>query len=409
MSSYQDTLDYLFNQFPQYQKIGFKAYKADLSNIQFLCESIDNPQNNFKTIHVAGTNGKGSVVHMLGSVLQHAGYKVGIFTSPHLVDFRERIKINGDLISRDFVVEFVQKYTPIFNKINPSFFEWSTCLAFHYFDNQKVDVAVIETGLGGRLDATNILLPKLSIITTIGKDHQNILGNSTEEIAVEKGGIIKENVPVVIGSQIKDEALIALQKIAKRKNSTIHFPHQTDLIDTDLKGDFQVYNSSIVSKAIELLKTHFQVNEDQLKSGLQNVVANTGLRGRWEILHSNPLTIADIGHNEQAVKFICKELEKINCKKKYVVLGFSEDKNIDNILRMLPKPYHYILTEATSTRAQSSELLNTKMKGYPNTIEIKNYKKAFLWAKSKATNEDLIFVGGSAFLVADILREFFPS
>ncbi len=409
MSSYQDTLDYLFNQFPQYQKIGFKAYKADLSNIQFLCESIDNPQNNFKTIHVAGTNGKGSVVHMLGSVLQHAGYKVGIFTSPHLVDFRERIKINGDLISRDFVVGFVQKYTPIFNKINPSFFEWSTCLAFHYFDNQKVDVAVIETGLGGRLDATNILLPKLSIITTIGKDHQNILGNSTEEIAVEKGGIIKENVPVVIGSQIKDEALIALQKIAKRKNSTIHFPQQTDLIDTDLKGDFQVYNSSIVSKAIELLKTHFQVNEDQLKSGLQNVVANTGLRGRWEILHSNPLTIADIGHNEQAVKFICKELEKINCKKKYVVLGFSEDKNIDNILRMLPKAYHYILTEATSTRSQSSELLNTKMKGYPNTIEIKNYKKAFLWAKSKATNEDLIFVGGSAFLVADILREFFPS
>ena len=172
MSSYQDTLDFLFNQFPQYQKIGFKAYKADLSNIQFLCESIDNPQNNFKTIHVAGTNGKGSVVHMLGSVLQHAGYKVGIFTSPHLVDFRERIKINGDLISRDFVVGFVQKYTPIFNKINPSFFEWSTCLAFHYFDNQKVDVAVIETGLGGRLDATNILLPKLSIITTIGKDHQ---------------------------------------------------------------------------------------------------------------------------------------------------------------------------------------------------------------------------------------------
>ena len=409
MSSYQDTLDYLFNQFPQYQKIGFKAYKADLSNIQFLCESIDNPQNNFKTIHVAGTNGKGSVVHMLGSVLQHAGYKVGIFTSPHLVEFRERIKINGDLISRDFVVGFVQKYTPIFNKINPSFFEWSTCLAFHYFDNQKVDVAVIETGLGGRLDATNILLPKLSIITTIGKDHQNILGNSTKEIAVEKGGIIKENVPVVIGSQIKDEALIALQKIAKRKNSTIHFPHQTDLIDTDLKGDFQVYNSCIVSKAIELLKTHFQVNEDQLKSGLQNVVANTGLRGRWEILHSNPLTIADIGHNEQAVKFICKELEKINCKKKYVVLGFSEDKNIDNILRMLPKAYHYILTEATSTRAQSSELLNTKMKGYPNTIEIKNYKKAFLWAKSKATNEDLIFVGGSAFLVADILREFFPS
>ena len=409
MSSYQDTLDYLFNQFPQYQKIGFKAYKADLSNIQFLCESIDNPQNNFKTIHVAGTNGKGSVVHMLGSVLQHAGYKVGIFTSPHLVDFRERIKINGDLISRDFVVGFVQKYTPIFNKINPSFFEWSTCLAFHYFDNQKVDVAVIETGLGGRLDATNILLPKLSIITTIGKDHQNILGNSIEEIAVEKGGIIKENVPVVIGSQIKDEALIALQKIAKRKNSTIHFPRQTDLIDTDLKGDFQLYNSCIVSKAIELLKTHFQVNEDQLKSGLQNVFANTGLRGRWEILHSNPLTIADIGHNEQAVKFICKELEKINCKKKYVVLGFSEDKNIDNILRMLPKPYHYILTEATSTRAQSSELLNTKMKGYPNTIEIKNYKKAFLWAKSKATNEDLIFVGGSAFLVADILREFFPS
>ena len=409
MSSYQDTLDYLFNQFPQYQKIGSKAYKADLSNIQYLCESIDNPQNNFKTIHVAGTNGKGSVVHMLGSVLQHAGYKVGIFTSPHLVDFRERIKINGDLISRDFVVGFVQKYTPIFNKINPSFFEWSTCLAFHYFDNQKVDVAVIETGLGGRLDATNILLPKLSIITTIGKDHQNILGNSTEEIAVEKGGIIKENVPVLIGSQIKGEALIALQKIAKRKNSTIHFPQQTDEIDTALKGDFQLYNSSIVFKAIELLKTQFQVNENQLKSGLQNIVANTGIRGRWEIIHSNPLTIADIGHNEQAVKFICKELEKINRKKKYVILGFSEDKNTDNILRILPKEYHYVLTEATSTRAQSSKLLNTKMKGYPNTIEIKNYKKAFLWAKSKATNEDLIFVGGSAFLVADILREFFPS
>ena len=264
MSTYQDTLEYLFNQFPQYQKEGVKAYKADLSNIYSLCSALGNPQNTLQTIHVAGTNGKGSVVHMLGSVFQEAGYKVGIFTSPHLSDFRERIKINGTPVSKEFVIEFVEKYKALFAPVNPSFFEWTTALAFYYFKKEKVDFAIVETGLGGRLDSTNVISPILSIITTIGKDHQNILGNSIKEIAYEKGGIIKENTPVIVGSQIKNEALDTIKTIAKEKNSKLHIAKNKDAIKSDLKGDFQLFNSSIVSKAIEILELKISVHKNHL-------------------------------------------------------------------------------------------------------------------------------------------------
>ena len=409
MSTYQDTLEYLFNQFPQYQKIGVKAYKPDLSNIYSLCNALGNPHNTLQTIHVAGTNGKGSVVHMLGSVFQEAGYKVGIFTSPHLSDFRERIKINGTPLSKEFVIEFVEKYKAIFAPVNPSFFEWTTALAFYYFKKEKVDFAIVETGLGGRLDSTNVISPIFSIITTIGKDHQNILGNSIKEIAYEKGGIIKENTPVIVGSQIKNEALDTIKTIAKEKNSKLHIAENKDAIKSDLKGDFQLFNSSIVSKAIEIFGLKFSIDKNQLNTGLQNVIKNTSLRGRWEVLDTKPLTIADIGHNEQAFSMICKELKKFNSKNIYFILGISDDKNIESMLEKLPHQIYYVITQPCTKRALSSTVLKDGMKNFPKTTEFKDPKKAFLWTKNTAQKEDLIFIGGSAFLVADILSEFFPT
>lgn len=408
MSEYQDTLDYLFNQFPQYQKIGKKAYKADLSNIISLCEIIGNPQKSLKCIHLAGTNGKGSTAHMLAAVLQQAKYKVGIFTSPHLTDFRERIKINGVVIPKSTVIAFVNKYKEAFKDVNPSFFEWSTALSFYYFEQQKVAIAIIETGLGGRLDSTNLITPLLSIITTIGKDHENILGNTIEEIAFEKAGIIKENIPVIVGPQIVGDALDTITKVARDKNSTLHIADNLNH-KTDLKGAFQKFNTAIIDKAVELLNPWLNITDHHLKTGLLNVVPNTQLRGRWEVLNDKPLIIADIGHNLQALKITVAELEKYSSKSIYFILGISADKNIEKMLSILPKDINYILTKPTTERAISTSMLKNKMKNFYSVSEIENSNKAFIKAKELAKEEDLIFVGGSAFLVAEILSDFFPS
>ena len=408
MSKYQGTLEYLFKQFPQYQKIGKKAYKADLSNITSLCKIVGNPQTNLKCIHIAGTNGKGSTAHMLASILQEAGNKVGIFTSPHLEDFRERIKINGHKISKKTVIEFVNNHKDAFKNVNPSFFEWTTALSFYYFRQKEVDIAIIETGLGGRLDSTNIVNPLISIITTIGKDHENILGNSIEEIAFEKAGIIKENKPTIIGTQITGDAFRVIERVAKEKKSTLYIADKLNY-KTDLKGDYQKYNAAITGKAIEVLKNNLNIGDTHLKTGLLNVSKNNLLRGRWQVLNEKPLIIADIGHNLQAFKMIASELERYSTKTIYFILGVSNDKNIEQMLSALPTEINYILTQSKTDRAISTSQLKNKMTNFISTIEIADSNKAFSKAKEMAKEGDFIFVGGSAFLVAEILSDFFPS
>ena len=406
MDDYKEIINYLFNQFPQYQQLGKQAYKADLSNITALCKLLNDPHKDLPCIHIAGTNGKGSVAHMLASIFQEAGYQTGIYTSPHLIDFRERIKINGELITKEFVIDFVNKNKTDFKKIGASFFEWTTALAFYYFKNKNTDINIIETGLGGRLDSTNIIHPQLSIITTIGLDHQNILGNTLEEIAWEKAGIIKNNTPVVLGPQVTGH-LSEFMDIAKTKNAPLLYTNNVK-IETDLIGNHQQYNGSTVFNAYQALKTIYNLTTDHFKTGLKNVVQNTGIRGRWEILNESPHTIADIGHNQQAFEFISKKLNTTTFNKGYFVIGFSDDKDIGSIINLLPKNMNYIITQPNNPRAKSVIELKNIMGGLSIDSVFENSIEAYKHARSVAQKEDLIFIGGSAFLVADILAEFFP-
>ncbi len=406
MENYHSIVNYLFNQFPQYQQLGKKAYKADLSNITKLCKLLGDPHNELPCIHIAGTNGKGSVAHMLASIFQEAGYQAGIYTSPHLIDFRERIKINGALIPKEFVIDFVNKNKNDFQKIGASFFEWTTALAFYYFKNQKTDINIIETGLGGRLDSTNIIDPQLSIITTIGLDHQNILGNTIEEITREKAGIIKNNTPVVLGSQVTGH-LSVFMDLANAKNAPLIFTDNIK-IETDLIGNHQQYNGSTVFNAYQALKSRYNLTTDHFKTGLKNVVQNTGIRGRWEILNEVPLTIADIGHNQQAFEFTLGKLNNTSFKKGYFVLGFSNDKDIGSLVDLLPKNMNYIITQPNNLRAKNAYELKNIISNLSIDSVFENSIEAYKHARSVAQKEDLIFIGGSAFLVADILAEFFP-
>ncbi len=407
MQKYHEVLDYLYNQFPQYQQIGKIAYKADLSNITALCEHLGDPHKDLPCIHIAGTNGKGSVAHMLASVFQEAGYNTGIYTSPHLIDFRERIKINGKAISKECVIEFINKHKESFKEISPSFFEWTTALAFYYFKAQKTDINIIETGLGGRLDSTNIINPELCIITTIGLDHQNILGNTIQEIASEKAGIIKENTPVLLGAQIK-ESLPLIKKIAAKKNAPLHCATPTN-IGTDLKGKHQQYNASTANSACQLLKEKYPLSEAHVLDGLQKVIKNTDLRGRWETLQHDPTIIADIGHNQQAFEYLNQQLNSISYNKGYFILGLSDDKDTSGIIELLPKNMEYIVTQPNNPRAKKAEDLALEMNNLSVHSVFNSSKEAYLHVRSMAKNEDLIFIGGSAFLVADIISEFFPS
>ena len=402
--TYRQTLDYLFSKLPMYQRKGSAAYKADIGNIVEACKILKNPHQKFKSIHIAGTNGKGSTAHMLASILQESGYKVGLYTSPHLKDFRERIKVNGKMIAEQEVVYFVKESKAIFEEMELSFFEFTVAMAFDYFANQQVDIAIIETGLGGRLDSTNILNPELTIITNIGLDHTNLLGNTLEKIAAEKGGIIKENTPIIIGRKQKETNTI-FQNIAKEKNAHLMYSEPQQNYATDLKGEYQKENINTTITAIEQLQEQcWAINSSNIEQGLLKIVANTQLLGRWQTLSEIPHIICDTGHNEDGIKQISKQLKNTKYEQLHFVFGTVNDKNLDSILSHLPKNASYYFCQANIPRAMDAKELQQKSAKYElkgNVFTI--VKQALSKAKENANASDLIFVGGSTFVVAEAL------
>lgn len=400
---YAQTLEWLFSQLPMYQKEGASAYKADIGNIVSASQQLGNPHLKFKSIHIAGTNGKGSCSHMLASILQEAGYKTGLYTSPHLKDFRERVRINGEMISKNKVIEFVNKNKDFFVGLDASFFEMTVALAFQHFADEKVDIAIIETGLGGRLDSTNLIKPELSIITNISLDHTNLLGNTLEKIAIEKAGIIKENTPVIIGK--KQEQLIPLFKnIAKQKNAEISWATNSNY-RSDLKGDCQSENTNTVVSAVKKLQASgWKVKESNLAEGLQNVVANTGLEGRWQTLSLQPKVICDTAHNYEGVSLVMTQLKKEKYNKLHVVVGVANDKEVNGILGLFPQEATYYFCKANIPRALNEHKLQEsanqlKLKGNAYTTVDQAVKQA----KAAALEDDLIFIGGSTFVVAEVV------
>lgn len=404
---YQATLDFLYSQLPQYQNVGGKAYKASLDNIINLCDVLNNPQNEFKSIHLAGTNGKGSTSSLLASVLTEAGYKVGLFTSPHLIDFRERIAINGKPITKEYVVGFVQEYKGKVEEIRPSFFEWTTALAFDYFANQKVDVAIIETGLGGRLDSSNIIKPLVSVITTIAIDHTQYLGTTLKEIAYEKGGIIKPDTPCVIGYGIEDEAKEELVRLAKLNQSKLSIaPPLKVKYDCGLLGEIQQYNIATVLAVLEEISDSFpEIDNKRIGLGFQNVTKNTLLRGRWEVLSNVPKIVADIAHNVQAVKVIVEQLDKEKYRDLHVVWGMVEDKDIEKVVSLLPINATYYLCQPTIKRAMELPKLASYFEG-KNIVYCDSCISAYEKAKNNLNSEDFLLVSGSNFVVSEIIQHF---
>ena len=402
--NYAETIDYLFEKLPIYQRTGKIAYKADIGNIVKASEILENPHLNFKSVHIAGTNGKGSTAHMISSILQEAGYKVGLYTSPHLKDFRERIKINGKMISKKSVVNFVQQYKTDFEKIEMSFFEFTVAMAFHYFSKEKVDITIIETGLGGRLDSTNIIKPLVSVITNIGFDHTSLLGNTLGEIANEKAGIIKKDTPVIIGRKQKECENIFITK-AKKNNSSISFCLGETKHQTDLKGNYQSENVRTTLFTIkEIQKQGFTISEENIKKGLISVIKNTSLLGRWQILQKEPLIICDSAHNEDGIIEIVQQLSEIDYRELHFILGTVNEKNIENILTLLPKDAIYYFCQANIPRSLEKESLQTESKKHGLCGEVYNsVSQALQTAKKNAEKQDCIFVGGSTFVVAEII------
>lgn len=430
--NYSETLEYLFTRLPMFQRSGPVAYKNNLDNTILLDNLHGNPHTKFKSVHVAGTNGKGSVSHMLAAILQKAGYKTGLYTSPHLKDFRERIRINGKMISEQFVVDWVEQFR-INNKmwkIEPSFFELTVALAFDYFAREKVDVAVVEVGLGGRLDSTNIIRPELSVITNIGLDHVALLGDTIEKIAMEKAGIIKPEVPVVVGTTQKETSEI-FSETAKRLHSPLFFadkeyrihyamlgldgkqqvavekngkPFLPDL-KMDLTGMYQQKNLPAVLKAVEILKMQgWEISDKAVREGLSNTIALTGLNGRWQIAGANPKIICDTAHNIDGIKQIVEQLTQTPYKKLHIVFGMVNDKEPDKILQLLPRDATYYFTKANIPRALDEKALSTKALEFGLQGEsFSSVKEAFISAKKHAGKNDVIFVGGSTFVVAEIL------
>jgi dihydrofolate synthase/folylpolyglutamate synthase len=403
--NYQETLDWLFAQLPMYQLQGAVAYKKDLTNTILLVNHLGNPEKYIQTIHVAGTNGKGSTSSMLASVLQEAGYTVGLYTSPHLKDFRERIKINGIEIPEEFVVDFVAQNKTFFEENDLSFFEMTVGLAFDYFVKEKIDVAIIETGMGGRLDSTNIITPLVSVITNIGFDHTQFLGNTIEAIAIEKAGIIKPNEPVVIGEYSTETKTVFLAK-AEECKSNIYFA--SDLItndySSDLLGDYQIHNKKTVVQTIEVLKSHFTISEENLKSGLLNVVKNTGLLGRWQQIHSNPKVICDTAHNSHGLKIVLNQVQKEKFDKFFFVLGVVNDKDLDSILPLFPKKANYFFCSPNISRGLPASILQQQAKDYGLLGKVcDSVSEAYQLALKESSANDFIYVGGSTFVVAEIL------
>ena len=402
--TYQKTLDYLFAKLPMYQREGSIAYKDDIGNIIKAAKHLNNPHNKFKSIHIAGTNGKGSVAHMLASILQEAGYKTGLYTSPHLKDFRERIKINGQMITEQKVVDFVLENKHLFEKLEMSFFEMTVTLAFDYFAKEKVDIAIIETGLGGRLDSTNIIDPELSIITNIGLDHTNLLGNSIEEIAMEKAGIIKKETAILIGKeQVATKSIF--KEVSDAKNAPLYFADKIAVLNTDLKGGYQEKNICTTVSAIKQLQSlGWNISDKNIKKGLEKVVKNTGILGRWQTLSESPRIICDVGHNEDGIKEIVKQLNKLKYQKLHFVYGAVNDKDFDRILSLLPKDAKYYFCKPNIQRGLSAENLQRKAKKHQllgnafNSVD-----DAICRAKENQKREDVLFIGGSTFVVAEAL------
>lgn len=404
--NYQETTNWMFNQLPMYQLQGASAYKEDLTNIKLLAAHLDNPQNELKCIHVAGTNGKGSTSHMLSSVLQEAGYKVGLYTSPHLKDFRERIKIDGKEISEDFVCEFIAKHKDFFEANDMSFFEMSVGLAFDYFAAEKVDIAIIEVGLGGRLDATNIITPLVSVITNIDLDHTQFLGNTPAAIAGEKAGIIKPNIPVVIGEYTAETQPVFLAK-AEENKAPIYFASDliSEVFPSDLIGDYQFHNKKTVQQTIAVLNTQneFKVSDENLKAGLLKVVKNTGLQGRWQQLGENPKIICDTAHNKHGLAVVMNQIKNETFENLHIVLGVVNDKDLDSILPLFPKEAKYYFCKPDSARGLPTEILKEAAEKHGLLGEkYESVAIAFAEAKKNASKNDFIYVGGSTFVVAEL-------
>jgi dihydrofolate synthase/folylpolyglutamate synthase len=430
--TYQQALDYLYSQLPMFHRIGAAAYKADLSNTISLCKILGNPEKEYKCVHIAGTNGKGSTSHFLASVLQDAGYKTGLFTSPHLKDFRERIKINGRMIRKSEVTTFVELHRVDFKDIQPSFFEWTFALAAWYFEKEKVDIAVIETGMGGRLDSTNVVIPIVTVITNIGLDHTQFLGNTLAEIAAEKAGIIKQDIPVVIGETHPETAQV-FNEFSQKLHSEITFAdqhvllmqtqltrHRTRMLAAEfdskltnqkykltspLSGKYQLKNLATVISAIEKLQeTGFKIQKEHIISGIRKAIKNTGLMGRWQIVSRNPLTIADIGHNPDGIREVLEQIALTLHDKLHFVIGVVSDKDVSTMLAKLPKDAIYYFCKANIPRGLEAGVLLKIAEGF--SLQGKAYasvKEALEAAQKAAGADDLVMVGGSAFVVAEVV------
>ena len=405
--NYKETLDWMFNKLPLYQTQGATAYRKDIINTVLLAKHIGNPEHYLKCIHVAGTNGKGSTSHLLASVLQEAGYKVGLYTSPHLKDYRERITINGKPISEKYVCEFINKNTSFFEANELSFFEMSVGLAFEYFVKEKTDINIIEVGMGGRLDSTNIITPLISVITNIGLDHTQFLGTTLEAIAFEKAGIIKSNIPVVIGEYVAETRAVFLDK-ANNTNSEIYFA--SDLIQDDypsaLLGDYQIQNKKTVLQTLKVLqeKQLLTISDNDIKKGFLNVVKNTNIQGRWQQLGENPKVICDTAHNAHGLSIVLNQLKKEHFEKLHIVLGVVNDKDLEEILPLFPKNAIYYFCKPNIPRGLEASILSAKAAEFNLVGEIYNsVSNAYQKARENASPKDLIYIGGSTFVVAEIL------
>ena len=398
----------MFERLPMFQRQGASAFKKDLGNITKLCNYLNNPQSTFRSIHVGGTNGKGSTSHMLASVLQEAGYKTGLHTSPHLKDFRERIRVNGKMAKENFVVEFVEAHKSFIEANQLSFFELTVGMAFEYFKRQQVDVAIIEVGLGGRLDSTNIITPELSVITNIGLDHTAFLGDTLNAIAGEKAGIIKPNIPVVIGER-QEETTAVFDTAAEKSNAPIVYASDYEFtnLESELKGAYQQKNKATVQQAVAVLneRTAFTVCNRALVVGIKNVVSNTGLLGRWQIIQeSNPKIVCDTGHNKEGLTYVMRQLEEESYKHLHIVLGVVSDKDLRSILPLFPKEATYYFSKPDVPRGLSEEDLQQKAAAFDlHGKKFKKISEALEAAKNASNTEDLVFVGGSTFVVAEII------
>ncbi|MDQ3394147.1 MAG: bifunctional folylpolyglutamate synthase/dihydrofolate synthase [Bacteroidota bacterium] len=425
---YNETINYLYNLLPMFQRVGHIAFKKDLTNTRLLCNHLGNPQEKFKSIHIAGTNGKGSTAHTLAAVFQSAGFKTGLYTSPHLKSFTERIRINGMPIGEQQVVDFVASNKAIIESVQPSFFEMTVAMAFHEFSRQKVDIAIIEVGMGGRFDSTNIISPEISIITNISYDHQDFLGDTLPEIAFEKAGIIKPMVPVIISelqaevahifknkaTEVNTKLTFAVEKFKLQnivyapvgltfdvlKNENLLYPH----VEFQLPGQYQTKNLPGILCAIdEMVKKGYKIEEANIREGFKKVKELSGLRGRWEVLGTSPLTICDTAHNEEGIKQVIAQIKTIDFKKLHIVFGVVKDKDPSKVLQMMPMEAQYYFTQASIPRAMEAEALKNAAEKYGlKGVWVNDVNEAITLAKNNATEDDLIFIGGSIFVVAEI-------